>query len=75
MGGGAVVEYGSEKLVPEKELLLSSEKRSSREWTLGHTPRFEVALNGETLRVEKGRVINRPGRELFKDLRGATECV
>ena len=53
--------------IPEMELLPIIEKLSSNDWKLNHTPRFQVAFNGQTLEVEKGRITNLEGRPLFKE--------
>jgi len=66
-GSDGVVEYGSDGMVPEAELLPMIGKLSSRDWKLGHTPRFQVTLNGQTLDVEKGRIINLDGNPLFEE--------
>ena len=43
--------------IPEEELLPMVSRLSSNDWKLGHTPRFQVTINGQTYKVEKGRVI------------------
>ena len=53
--------------IPEAELLPIVEKLSSDDWKLNQTPRFQVTLNGQTLEVEKGRIINLAGQPLLKD--------
>ena len=50
--------------MPEAELLPMIGKNSSRDWKLGHTPKFTF----QGMEVEKGRVINRPGQPLFEEL-------
>lgn len=66
MYGREVCEYGSEKTVPAEDLLPMTEKLSSTEWKLNHTPRFQVTLNGRTLDVEKGCITNLEGGPLFE---------
>ena len=56
-GSMGVWECGGD-MVPEGELLPMIGKLSSTDWKLGHTPRFQVTINGQTHEVEKGRVIN-----------------
>jgi lipoate-protein ligase A len=53
--------------IPEAELVPTIEKLSSNDWKLCHTPRFQVAINGQTLEVEKGRITNRDGNPLFEE--------
>jgi len=66
-GSTGVCEYGSDKEIPEAELLPMIEKLSSADWQLRHTPRFQVTLDGQTLDVEKGRITNLAGIPLFED--------
>lgn len=66
-GSVGVCEYGSDGIVPAAELLLIIEKLSSEDWKLGHTPRFQVAINGQPLEVEKGHIINLAGNPLFDE--------
>jgi lipoate-protein ligase A len=65
-GSDGVVEYGRDGMVPETELFPIIGKISSNDWKLGHTPRFQVTLNGQMLDVEKGRITNRAGNPLFE---------
>jgi lipoate-protein ligase A len=58
--GGRVEEWKD-----EEALLPIIAKISSDDWTLGHTPRFQVTVDGQTLHVEKGRVTNLAGCPLF----------
>lgn len=51
--------------IPPAEILLNIEKLSSTDWKLNHTPRFQVTLNGQTIDVEKGRIVNLEGKPLF----------
>jgi len=53
--------------IPEAEILPIIGKIFSKDWRLGHTPRFQVTLNGQTLAVEKGRIINFDGAPLFEE--------
>jgi lipoate-protein ligase A len=53
--------------IPEEELPPIIGRNSSKDWNLGHTPRFQVALNGQTLEVEKGRIINFDSMPLFEE--------
>ncbi len=62
-GSAGAVEYGSDELVPEDELLPMIGKNSSNGWKLCHTPRFTF----RGLEVEKGRVANRVGNPLFME--------
>jgi lipoate-protein ligase A len=62
-GGGECVGMGvcecvSDVEAPEEELLPMIGKLSSNDWKLGHTPRFQVTVNGQTHEFEKGRIIN-----------------
>ncbi len=59
-GSVGVRECGS-----DGELQPIMEKLSSDDWKLNHTPRFHVTLNGQTLEVEKGCVINFAGQPMF----------
>jgi lipoate-protein ligase A len=38
-----------------------AERNRSAEWILGATPRFEVTMNGQTFRVERGRIVRSDG--------------
>jgi lipoate-protein ligase A len=62
---GRVRECGSDSEIPAAELLPITGRLSSDDWKLNHTPRFQVTLNGQTLEVEKGRVINFAGQPMF----------
>ncbi|MCC7299989.1 MAG: hypothetical protein IT583_02795, partial [Verrucomicrobia bacterium] len=53
--------------IPEAELFPIIGKLSSKDWKLCHTPRFQVALNGQLLEVEKGVVTNLSEHPLFGD--------
>ncbi len=64
-GSMGVWEYGGDGMVPEAELLPMIGRLSSNDWKLCHTPRFQVTLDGQTLEVEKGRIINLKGWPLF----------
>jgi hypothetical protein len=66
-GSDGVVEYGSDGVISENELLPIVEKLSSNDWKLNHTPRFQVTLNGQTLEVEKGLITNLEGAPLFEE--------
>jgi lipoate-protein ligase A len=57
-GSGSVCECVSDVEALEEELLPMIGKLSSNDWKLGHTPRFQVTINGQTHEVEKGRIIN-----------------
>jgi len=48
-------------------------KNSSKDWKLGHTPRFSVMIHGEQLTVEKGRITNLAGTPLFEDFLTAND--
>lgn len=65
-GSDGVVECGSGGEISEAELFPIIEKLSSNDWKLGLTPRFQVTLNGRTIEVEKGRMINLEGCPLFE---------
>jgi hypothetical protein len=58
--------HWNDKNIPEAELFPRIEKLSSDDWRLCHTPGFQVALNGQTLDVEKGRVTNLADNPLFE---------
>ncbi len=60
------VERWNDGMVPEEEILPIIEKNRSKDWTLGHTPRFLVTLNGQQLEVEKGRIETLKGNPLFQ---------
>jgi len=62
-GSRGVVEYGSDGVVPEEELLLSMGKNSSKDWKLGHTPKFTF----QDLEIVKGRITNLDGQPLFEE--------
>jgi len=64
-GSSGVVEYGSDGMVPEEELLSSKGKNSSKVWKLGHTPKFTF----QGLEIVKGRVVNAEGNPLFEEWR------
>jgi lipoate-protein ligase A len=64
-GCGGVVEYGSDGIVPETQLLPMIGKNSSKDWKLGHTPKFTF----QGLQVEKGRIANLEGTPSFEDWR------
>lgn len=66
-GSDGVVEYGSDGVVPEEELLPMIGKLSSKDWKLCHTPRFQVNLSGQMLDIERGRVTNLAGTLPFED--------
>ena len=68
--GGGVWACWSDEEILEEELLPSIGKNSSKDWKLGHTPRFEVTLNGEKLTVEKGRMTHVEGNPSFEEYRG-----
>ncbi|MFA6174170.1 MAG: lipoate--protein ligase [Kiritimatiellales bacterium] len=53
--------------IPEADLLPMIGKLSSKDWKLGHTPRFQVTINGQTLEVEKGRIAGMNGSPLFEE--------
>jgi lipoate-protein ligase A len=56
-------ECWNDGMIPEAELLPMSEKLSSRDWKLGHTPKFTF----RGVEVEKGRVTNFDGNPLFEE--------
>jgi len=62
-----MVEYWNDGMVPEAELLPIAGKISSKDWMLGHTPRFQVTIDSQALEVEKGRIINFDGAPLFEE--------
>ncbi|MBL7017267.1 MAG: lipoate--protein ligase [Kiritimatiellales bacterium] len=51
--------------IPEAQLLPMIGKNSSKDWKLGHTPKFTF----RDLEVERGRVVNREGSPPFDDWR------
>ena len=64
-GGTGVVEYGGGGLATEEQLLPILGKNSSKNWKLGHTPKFVF----KNLEVEKGRIVNLEGNPLFEEWR------
>ena len=62
-----MVECWNDGMVPKTEIFPITEKLSSKDWKLGHTPRFQVTIDGQTLEVEKGRIINFDGAPLFEE--------
>lgn len=60
--------------IPEEQLFPMLVKISSNDWKLGHTPRFQVELNGRELEVEKGRVMNLEGSPLFEEILRQSAC-
>ena len=60
---GKTPAFWSEQNFPSLDSL--TEKNKSDEWLFSRTPRFTVQLNGETLHVENGRVINHPDSPWF----------
>lgn len=64
------VEYWNDADVEKRaaaQLLPIMGRISSDDWKFGRTPPFEITLNGEHIRVEKGRVVNRPGQPRFEE--------
>lgn len=68
-GNGSAEYWTGVEIEKATQLLPILGKNSSKDWKLGHTPRFEVMLNGLALEVEKGRITNLPGHPDFEDWR------
>lgn len=70
-GNGRVEEWKNGRMegwnggMVEAEILPLIERNHSKDWTLCHTPRFQLTLSGQTLDVEKGRIVNLEGKPLF----------
>jgi len=64
-GSGGVGECWSDTDIPEAELLPILGRISSKDWKLGHTPKFTFRDWG----IEKGRVVNVEGTPLFEEWR------
>jgi lipoate-protein ligase A len=69
--------HWTDEEVPDAELVPAVETLSSDEWIYGRTPAFTVEMEGQSLHVEKGRVMNRAGRPAFESVAGRTRrsCV
>jgi hypothetical protein len=62
-GSKGVVEYWSDAEVQKCAATQLLGKNSSKDWKLGHTPKFIF----ENLEVEKGRVVNLEDKPAFDD--------
>jgi len=73
--GNELVEYWNDRDVPEEEVFPIIETLSSNDWKFGRTPKFSVELDGQTLQVEKRRIINIEGKPLFEEWLKTREVV
>jgi len=63
MYGSGIVEHWNDGMIPAEELLPIIGKHSSRDWKLGHTPKFTF----RGVEVEKGSITNLEGNPLFEE--------
>ena len=66
-GENGIVEYWKDGMGSEKELIPILNRIYAKAWTLEHTPRFQVTVNHQLVKVKQGRVINVEGAPLFEE--------